>query len=101
MDYAMPRPKRREWYGDERRSATTKDLPSTTRCWTKVTMRAVARKKTAMVQMTKRQHYNVHLAKRRECRGGQSLADTSFLQLSGCKALVLDGTKGLQDMFLR
>ena len=45
MDYAVPKPQRREWYGDERRSATTKDLPSTTRCWTKVTMRAVARKK--------------------------------------------------------
>ena len=38
----------------------------------------------------------VHLARRRACRGGHSLADTSFLQLSGCSSLVLDGTKGLQ-----
>ena len=100
VDYAVPRPKRREPYGDERRSATTKDLPSTTRCWIKVTMRAGARKRQAMVQMTTRQHCNVHLANRRECRVGRSLAGTSCLQLSSCRALVLDGTKGLQDMFL-
>ena len=35
----------------------------------------------------------VHLARQRERRGGQSLADTSFLRLSCCRALVLDGTK--------
>ena len=43
----------------------------------------------------------VHLARRSEFSGGHRLADTSFLQLSVCRAIVLDGTKRLQDMFLR
>ena len=43
----------------------------------------------------------VHLTRRRECRGKLSLADTSFLQLSRCRALVLDGTKGFQDELRR
>ena len=92
VDYAVPWPKRRERFGNVNRDATTQDLPSTTRCWTKVTMKAVARKRQAMVHMTKRQHCNVHLAKRRECRGGKNLAATSFLQPSSCRALVLDGS---------
>ena len=56
----------------------------------------------AMVPLKKRQRlWQFTLARQRECRGGHRLADTSFLQPSGCKALVLDGTKRLQDMFLR
>ena len=88
VDYAVPRPKRRERYGDERRSATIKDLPSMTRCWVKVTPKAVARKRQAMVQMTNRSL----------CCGGWGLAGTSFLQLSSSRALVVDGTKGLQKV---
>ena len=38
----------------------------------------------------------IGLARRRERGGGHRLADTSF---PGSRALVLDGTKGLQDMF--
>ena len=33
---------------------------------------------------TQRQRSKVHLARRRECRNGQRLADTPFLQYSGC-----------------
>ena len=39
----------------------------------------------------------VRLARRRECRSGQRVADVLFLPHSGCRALVLDGTKCLQD----
>ena len=42
----------------------------------------------------------VYLARRRECSGGHRLADTSFLQLTSHRALVLDGPKEFQDMFL-
>ena len=55
----------------------------------------------AMVpRWTQGQRSKVHLATQRECRGGHRLADTSFLQLSCCRALVLDGTTGLKDVFL-
>ena len=40
-----------------------------------------------------------NLARRRECRGGRSLAGNPFLQHSGYVALVLDGTKRFQDMY--
>ena len=40
---------------------------------------------------------NGALARRRECRNGQRVA---FLQHSGCKALVLDGTKRPWDVYL-
>ena len=42
----------------------------------------------------------VHLAQRRERSGGHRLADTSSLQPSGSRALVLDGTKEFQDRLL-
>ena len=42
----------------------------------------------------------VLLARRRERSGGHRLASTSFLQLTSCGALVLDGTEGFRFMFL-
>ena len=49
------------------------------------------------VYVDQEQRSNVRLARGRECRDGECLADTLFLQLSDCGVLVLDGTKSLQD----
>ena len=52
----------------------------------------------AMVPREGRAHCSiVSLAKRREGLGGKSLADNPNLQLSGCRAFVLDGLKRFQD----
>ena len=44
-------------------------------------------------EWTQGQRSKVHLARRRECRNGQRVADTFVLQHSGCRALVFDGTR--------
>ena len=46
---------------------------------------------------TQAQRSKVRLARRRKWRSGQRVADLLFLPHSGCWALVLDGTKRLQD----
>ena len=46
---------------------------------------------------TKAQRPKVRLARRRESRGGQRMADVLFPPHSGCRAFVLDETKRLQD----
>ena len=52
-----------------------------------------------MVLKKARGHYSiVHLAKRREGLGGQSLADHTNLPPTGCGAFVLDGMKRFQKV---
>ena len=52
-----------------------------------------------MVPKKTRTHCSiVRLEKRREGLGVQSLADLSNLPLTECRALVLDGSKRLQDV---
>ena len=46
---------------------------------------------------TQAQRSKVRWARRRECRSGQRVAEVLFLPHPGCRALVLDRTKRLQD----